>query len=509
MNSTDSGVSASSAAAFTLPQVVCVPPYDPSCHSGPARIVRVKNEDTVVLKFIIGGGRPQAVSIARLAPKDRDAVQSWWHHRVSEWRPFESGTPTWHRLIRYGSVCERGQGMTATGMKTLWGLFMSDLACQWLETKGGLPLETLLQQFTEVWWHYCCACAHADSTRLTPRQKLLVLELMCASLEKKENKHASVFVALLMQVVLIRCHDQSLCHIGADLSNVGYNHRVDCGKVGCVVKASALCRHETTTPCAAASIGRVRKRRKPIVWLLQKRSLKFKRCRRYKLFDEFDDGKGGLSRMERGTNRIKYWNEDEEDYVYADDFHTTLDAVEFKRCGDQVRSGDVWLEDGVHEWKVSAVNPVEATPSAHPKSNRRCRLHLHAVDDKTKERVVVFPYQQTIPTGTRRQCDEAISFLSQSPDVVNTMALSTGHPFKQMRTTRAKVKVCNVKCCTRPMTPSGCCWAQYVLWRCAVSITLGSMEGFCHRVAAPYAKKARTSWLHKDSGVPHGVPHCV
>jgi len=494
---------------MSLPRVVSVPPYDPSCKSGPATLLSVEANDCVKVKFIVSGGRACVVPLSRLRAKDREAVLEWRSRQVMgqpkgepkaepkaepkgeperepepEWEPLEPELSTWHRLLSYGALCKRGHTISCSGMRALWGLVLPHRAGSWLDKESSLPLDKLLSHFVDVWWRYCCACSHADEDKLNLRQRIFVLELMCVRLQRKKSRHTCVFGALLMQVVVLFCHDQSICYIGADLDNVGYNHRVDCAKIGPVVRASALCRHESTSECVSFSLSKVRNPKKPIVWLLQRPSMKFRRLRKYKLFSKFADGEGGYTRMEPGTNRIMHWNEELEDHVYAEDFHTTLDGVEFKRCGDQLRPGDTWLESGSREWLVLSIEP-----------DGSCSHPPHVVCLKGAEgqkRSMRCPFDRMFAVGTTKYCEDAVRFLRGAPDVVDTLCLSTGHPLDQMRTSRSRVKMSEVPCDEAPIL---CSWKEYLLWRCAVSITVSLMDKQCQRVAMPYAKRARLAWL--------------
>lgn len=475
---------------MSLPSVVTVPFYDPSCKSGVARVLSVANGGaTVVLKFVIGGGRACAIPVERLCANDREAVALWAaSHCAAEtqlpWTPFEQNASTWSRLLRYGEVCKSGQALSAVGMRALWAVVLSDKANRWLDGSTDLPLRKLLSCFVGVWWHYCCACAHTEVNSLSPRQRVFVLELMCHSIQKRGSRHACVFSALLMQIVLLFCHDQSVCCAGANLDDVGYNHKVDCAKIGPVVKFSALLRHASRAKCAESAVAKVRDPRRRIVWLLRKPSLKFKRLRKLNLL-KFRRSDGSQERLEAKTNKIKYWNEDEENYVYAPDFHTSLDAVEFKRCGDQLQLGDVWLESGSEEWTVVDVKPMDFTSKPAPVwvSLRRGEL--------TKR--VCCPFARTVPVGSLKQCEGAVAFLRDNPDVVDGMSLSTGPPLEHSRKIRLRPKLCNLKCRREPIQSSS--WEEYLLWRCAVSTAVSSMDERSARVAAPYTKTAKFSWL--------------
>ena len=485
----------SSPNAGMRPRVVIVPPYDPSCKSGPARLLSVVAADRVKVKFVISGGRACVIPLSRLRPEDRDAVALWYRYQShdekaaeepSSWKPFKKDTPTWHRVLSYGALCRSGQALSCVGMRALWGVVLPHRANSWLGGMSALPLETLLSHFVGVWWHYCCACAHTEVESLTLRQRILVLELMCGSLERKSTRHGCVFGALLMQVVSLFCHDQSVCYVGANLDNVGYNHRVDCGKIGPVVRASALRRHEQASNHASFALSRVSNPKTRIVWLLQRPSMNFRRLRKYKLFDKFADGEGGCTRLEPGTNNIKYWSEELEDHVCATDFHTTLDGVEFKRCGDQLKAGDTWLESGKLEWLVLSIEPGGSC-SRPPQI-----IHLKGAGGQT--RLVRCPFSRLFAVGTQKKSEDVVRFLRDAPDVVDTLCLSTGHPSKQMLTERSRVKLGDVPCGEAPIR---CSWKEYVLWRCAVSIAVSSMDKDRARVALPYVKRARLAWLFK------------
>ena len=477
--------------SLRFPRVVRVPPYDPSCNSGPATLLSVVAADRVKVKFIIGGGRASVIPLSRLSPEDRDEVALWYRYQSHEegaakpslWKPFEAETPTWRRLVSYGALCKSGHALSSAGMRALWGIVLPGRANVWLDKARSLPLRKLLSHFVDVWWSYCCACSHADAEKLNLRQRVFVLELMCVRLQRKKSRHACVFAALLMQIVVLFCHDQSACYVGADLDSIGYNHRVDCAKIGPVVRASALCRHERTSESASSALSRVRDPKARIVWLLQRPSMKFRRLRKYKLFDKFADGEGGHTRMEPGTNRIKHWSEELEDYVYANDFHTTLDGVEFKRCGDQLKPGDTWLESGDREWLVKSIEP-EASCSRPAQIVR-----LQGAQGRTK--LVRCPFDRMFPVGTTKYCEDAVRFLRDAPDVVDTLCLSTGHPSDHVRT-RSRVRLSDVPCEEAPIR---CPWEEYLLWRCAVSVAVSLLDEQSARVAMPYAKRARLSWL--------------
>lgn len=483
-----------------LPSVVSVPFYDPSRRSGAAFLLSVVSKDSVKVKFIVGGGRAQKIALSRLSAEDQKAVTSWYTDEGGAfasspppsasgptasppWKPFEKKMSTWHRLLFYGGLCRSGHALSDTGMRALWGVVLPDRANEWLDKMSSLPLKSLLSHFITVWWHYCCACAHTKVESLTARQRVLVLELMCFSMQQKGSKHCCVFSALLMQIIVLFCHDQSLCYVGADLNDVGYNYRVDCGKIGPVVKFSALLRHAGKAECALTAVSRVREPKSCIVWLLQKPSLKFRRLRKYRLYDKFLSAEGKNTRLEVGTNRIKFWNEDAEDYVYADDFHTTLDGVVFKRCGDQLQEGDVWLENGGKEWIVESIEPQGS--SGRPP----VVVHLRR-QGETKS--MHCPYNRTIPLGTKKKCMDAITFLRENPDVVDTMCLSTGPSPEHMRKSRSRTKLGQIRCNEIPIQ---CSWEEYLLWRCVVSAAVSSMDEQGTRVATPFINRARLAWL--------------
>lgn len=502
---------------LSLPSVITVPFYDPSRKSGAARLLSI-GEKSVKVKFIISGGRAQEIPLARLSTEDREAVALWYRYTSHDegaaegaaevaaevaaegaaegaagcgaekappppWEPFKRGTSTWHRLLCYGSVCRSGHALSSVGMRALWGVILPDKANNWLDNMNALPLKTLLSHFITVWWHYCCACAHTDVKTLTPRQRVFVLELMCSSMQQRGSKHSCVFSALLMQIVLLFCHDQSVCGIGADLNDVGYNHKIDCGKIGPVVEFSALLRHAETAECASSTVSKVRQPKRRIVWLLQRPSMKFRRLRKYKLYDKFVSAEGGNTRLEASTNRIKYWNEEAEDHIYASDFHTTLDSVAFKRCGDELQEGDVWLENATEEWLVESVEPQGS--SARPPVVVKCTR-------RGKTRLVQCAFNLTIPVGTTKECRDAVLFLRDNPDVVDTMCLSTGPPPGNMGKLRPRPKLCDISC---QEVPIKCSWEEYLLWRCAVSASALSMDERCARVAAPFIKRAGLAWL--------------
>lgn len=476
---------------MSLPSVVTVPFYNPSCRSGAAHLLSVVDSANVRVKFVIGGGRPCVVALERLAKEDREAVASYWTSKKEKeeleklrlavrWTSFkERETSTWGRLLRYGEICRDGHALSAVGMRALWGVALSDRANAWLDSHQDLPLQRILSCFVDVWWHYCCACAHTKVNGLDSRQKILVLELMCHSMSQKGSRHACVFGALLMQIVLLFCHDQSLCCAGANLDDVGYNHKVDCAKIGPVVRFSAVFRHSSTAACAAMSVSRVKDPKARIVWLLQKPSLKFRRLRKLNLF-KFANG----TRLDPNTSKIKYWSEDKEDYVYATDFHTTLDAVEFKRCGDQLRVGDICLENGTAEWKVMNIE-CDASNAHRPPVAVTLRR-----EGRTK--IVRCPFTRVMPVGTLNNCENAVAFLRDNPDVVDAMSLSTGPLVEHTRKSRSKMKMCDIHCRKAPLR---CSWSEYLLWRCAVSAVTSCMDGQCARVVAPYARMAKFSWL--------------
>ncbi|MBM93559.1 MAG: hypothetical protein CMF51_02260 [Legionellales bacterium] len=375
---------------MSLPSFVEIPFYDPSQDSGTAKLLGLAPGGCVRVHFVIGRGRPRVLPISRLAEEDAAIVTEYARggefekaakpQAVLEVAEEESGSAnasgstceletdedklefpcvkslsTWTRLLRFGDACASRRCFSEEGMKALWALFLPRKAEVWLDSLSSkVDYEGIIRMFARVWWKYCCACAHTSDKDVDKRTKIMLLELVCSELSKVKSKHGCVFSALLMQVGILQFHDQSLCYVGANLDCVGYNHKVDCGKVGPLVKASSLLRHERVSVTARRSLAKLRNPKAKVVWLLQKKSKNFQRMRRYMLRKFQKEGEAP-TRMLPGTTTISYWSDEKEEYVEAKDFHTTLDAVTFKRCGDELIAGDVWLQHGREEWRVREI----------------------------------------------------------------------------------------------------------------------------------------------------------
>lgn len=497
-----------------LPLFVEIPFYDPSQHSGTAKLLGLEPNGCVKVQFVIGRGKPRVLPVHRLRAEDAAIVAQ--HMKEMSARagapkaegandnrkpasspssasgcskglqfPCVRSVPTWTRLLCFGDVCARRKCFSEEGLKALWSLFLPTKAEEWLASLASskVNFEAMSRTFAKLWWDYCCASAHTNDKDLDKRGKLLVLELVCAELSKAESKHGCVFSALLMQVGVLPFHDQSVCYIGADLDSVGYNHKVDCGKVGPLVKASALLRHETTSRAARGALARLRNPKAKAVWLLQKKSKNFKRMRKYMLEKFLNEEGEAPTRMLPGTTTISYWSDEAETYVQADDFHTTLDAVSFKRCGDELTVGDVWLQHGQEEWRVLEVQ------QAHGGNANRVSVRVKRGSVVKEEACAA---ARVVPVARKKAVRDVERFLSKHPDVVDTMCLSTGHPAVRMNKARKRLAVAKMVCTERPIR---CSWPEYVLWRCATSLAVSSFQSRRHRVASAHASSARYHWL--------------
>lgn len=501
---------------MSLPPLVEIPFYDPAQDSGTARLLGLEPDGRVKVQFVIGRGRPRVLPVSLLRKEDaalvtqcrneilkkeaavQETESSSKHNGESasaggsssisvRSNNFEFPRPrslaTWSRLLSFGDACASRKCFSETGFKALWALILPWKAEVWLASLSSkVNYTAMMTTFCRLWWKYCCATAHTTGEDLDKRSKLLVLELVCAELCKAKSKHGCVFSALLMQVGLLPFHDQSVCYVGANLDDVGYNHKVDCGKVGPLVKASALLRHETRSQAARRALETLRNPRSKAVWLLQKKSKNFMRMRKYMLKKFLPDG-GVVTRMLPGTTTISYWSDEEEAYVQADDFHTTLDAVAFKRCGDEIVAGDIWLQQGLEEWRVKEIQQCY-------QGNADCVSVTVKRGSVVKTEVCAAT--RVLPVGRKRAVREVEEFLLHHPDVVDTMCLSTGHPAVHMKKTRKRLAVSNMVCREKPIE---CSWQEYVLWRCATSLAVSSFEERRFRVASAHAKNARYNWL--------------
>ena len=493
-------------------RLVTVRPYDPRKPYGVARLLGVVDAETVTVQFVLGRKKVCNVPSKHLAqplaivpsspiqipsavpelprqqpvePVEEPAVEPAVE-QASCAQPLEEtsrvmplDTPTWERLLVFGECCRLDTPFSGEGMRRLWSLFLNKRANAWIQTNvlDDEALVSSMDLFFEVWWEYCVACAHAVSTDLTHRQKLLVLELVCGSMSQANSRHSRVFAALLMQSVVVYCHEQSLCSVVADVNNVGYNFRVDKAKIGVVASAKALLKWEQEYPVLAGGLQALRDPKRVAVWLVKNKTGKFRRFGQKKLH-EFPEG----SRVESATGRIKIWSEEQEDYVYCEDYYTTMDAVRFKRCKDQLSPGDDVLFKGrdcvVAELDTNLPNP------------NRVNVALASKSGKVEE-LCVLP-KRVFAVGTRATSTELLRALKKCPEVVDTMCLSVGNPTTYSRRQRRQASNAEMRCRVVPLKTS---FREYVLWRCAAAFAGSTLSLREARVAKPYLDRARLSWL--------------
>lgn len=518
---------------FSPGLIVTVLPRDhPRYRYGRARLVRIIDAETVVVRFVMGQkrdvsvprsclsfptgptGHLQGAAVAQTTraaaldeppkpetaapepepetaapvpepePEPEPAAPAAAPAAPFVWQPVQPNTPTWRRLLIYGDCSSKGLAFSDVGMRCLWSLFLDKRSNVWLNGNNAhLPdLSECMNAFYELWWEYCVSCAHATPSLLTHRHSILVLELICGSMAKANSKHTRVFAALLMQTVVVYCNDQSLCSIVADSDDVGYAHRVDKAKIGVVMKAKSLLRHEGGHPELRNAMDALRDPKRVAVWLLKNASGKFKRLGKKKLH-EFPLPGGGAqkSRVDPVTGNIKFWSEELDVWVDTNDYYTTLDGVRFKRCGDQLRAGDTVLLS--EEFTVLRVESAEL--------DTKGKKNVVLLSQGGREETLSCPYKKVFPVGTRAGSDSVLTALKKCPDVMDTMCLSVGHPTGFMRK-RRRTKVNEMQCGVAPLK---CPWKHYVLWRCAVAAAGASLGLPELRVAQPYLRQARFSWL--------------
>lgn len=384
-------------------------------------------------------------------------------------------TPTWDRLLRFGSVCATNKLYSEEGVRRLSSLLLPDGVLLWLiSLPASSSFAVSMRSFVDVWCTYCGALAHCDYNSMDKRSKFLVLNLVCDDIESGGTT-GNVFASLLMQCLVSNRHDQSLCSVIADTEHVGYAKRVDRAKPGVLVSSSALLRHEALYPIAKKAMDRFRTPLERAVWQVKssKSATTFLRVARGRLY-RFPTNSGVSSRLHPTTNEIRYWSSELEKYVPKSEFYTTVDGVSFKKAY-QLKTGDpVILSDRVH--RVVSVK-------SHPDG-------MEVVAEHARSLVCVHkPKNAYVLTGDGTGEGDVACLLKQCPDVTHTLCMSVGHPIGYMKKRKGGGLSAFDTC------PIRLPFDQYVVWRCAVSSAVASIFGKNRKAAFKNALRARTHLL--------------